>query len=362
MRIAVVGSRGIESSYSGIERILRELCPRLVGRGHSVDVFSESKGDRRASPAGVGIVRVPSLAGQYTETLTRSGLSTLIGLWRGYDVMSFWAQGPGLFSLVTKLGRCRSVVSVQGLDWQREKWPAAGRVALRAAEATAVRCADAITVASHGLERYFQERYRRQTVYIPNGTTVRPRACDAGPLAALGVEPQGYLLFAARLVPEKGCHELIAAFNRLDTDRKLVVAGTGRYQDGYVEELRGAADPRRVIFAGHVEGALLEALYAHAYLFVLPSHLEGQSLALLEAMGHGTAALVSDIPENREVVGDAGLSFRVGDVADLRRRLARLSTDRDLVSRAAAQALERVRLFDWERITDAYERVFSAAR
>lgn len=359
MRIAVVGSRGIESSYSGIERILRELCPRLVGRGHSVDVFSETNGSRLTSMAGVGIIRVPSLAGQYTETLTRSGLSTLIALWRGYDVMSFWAQGPGLYSLLARLGLRRSVVSVQGLDWQRDKWPTAGRLALRAAEATAVRCADSITVASRELQRYFHDRYRRSAVYIPNGTTLRPQSCDAAPLAGLGVAPGQYILFAARLVPEKGCHELIAAFNRIDTGSKLVVAGTGRYQDGYVDSLRRMADPQRVIFAGHVEGALLDALYAHAYLFVLPSHLEGQSLALLEALGHGTAALVSDIPENLEVVGEAGLTFRVGDVADLHGRLTQLLADRDRVRLAAAQAAERARDFDWERITDAYERTFA---
>ncbi|HEX7081086.1 MAG TPA: hypothetical protein VF329_08745 [Gammaproteobacteria bacterium] len=62
MRIAMIGSRGLRSEYSGIEALLRELCPRLAARGHDVAVFGEPGGGRYY--LGVSAVSVPALRGK----------------------------------------------------------------------------------------------------------------------------------------------------------------------------------------------------------------------------------------------------------------------------------------------------------
>ena len=184
------------------------------------------------------------------------------------------------------------------LDWNRAKWPLPARMALKAAEKSIGTFANDITVVSRELGTYFQDTYSRDTVYTPNGVVIRSGAADPSILGEMGLEKAQYVLFASRLVPEKGAHELIEAFTRLDSDMRLVVAGGGRYDQDYVDLLKALDPGGRCVFTGHLTGERLEAVFKGTYLYVLPSHMEGLSISLLEAMGYGCAVLVSDIPEN----------------------------------------------------------------
>jgi glycosyltransferase involved in cell wall biosynthesis len=229
------------------------------------------------------------------------------------------------------------VVTVCGLDWQRTKWSGAAKAAIRAAEWAGTRSASATIVLSKKIQTYFQDTYKVETTRIPNGIECKPKVEATDQIEALGLTQGSYVLFAARLVHEKGAHDLIAAWKRVATDKKLVIAGGGRYDDDYVRQLRGMAEPDRVLFTGHVSGELLEQLFAHAYLFVLPSYIEGLSIALLESIAHRRAALVSDIPENVEVIEENGFQFAVGNVQDLAAKLAWLIADEDAVKAMEAQ-------------------------
>lgn len=362
MRIAVLGPRHILSGYSGIEQVLKKTLPHLVARGHEVTVFGgpPAAGDV-ADWKGVRSVAIRGLRGKHAETLSRSVLAIPRVLRGGFDVAVFTHQGPGILSPVARLAGAAAVVMVPGLDWQRAKWGPLARGAIRAAERVAVRAADGIVVLSPRIGRYFAATYGRQTTYIPNGIEPAPPA-SAEALGAFGVRPGGYLLFAARLVPEKACHELIEAWSEVATDRKLVVAGGGAADDPYVRALRAAADPAKVVFAGHVTGPALAQLFGHAYAFVLPSHLEGQSVALLEALGAGRAVLVSDIPENLEAIEAGGFTFRVGDVADLRDRLAWLVANPEAVRAMEARVARAVRSWpDWHAVALRHEAAYAEA-
>lgn len=362
MKIAMIGSRGVDSDYSGVETSLREICPRLVERGHDVHVFSEDKKDGLSTYRGVKIVRVRALYGKHSETLSRSAIATFKSIGRGFDVLNFHAQGSGIFCPIARLFQNRSVVTVHGLDWQRDKWSSFAQLSLKTAERVAVYSADQLVVVGKGLLDYFKQTYDRNAVFIPNGITPRTRPAEAQQqLSTLGLSPRDYVLFASRLVPEKGCHELIQAYNAIDTHRKLVIAGGSRYQDEYIGELKRLADPAKVIFTGHVSGDLLAALFSNAYLFVLPSHIEGLSNALLEALAYQTCPLISDIPENRAVAEDLGYSFKVGDVTDLRARLTDLLENEEKV-RAAESHLNGVvqDTYNWDNIVRRYEEVYTA--
>ncbi|WP_142847815.1 glycosyltransferase family 4 protein [Telmatospirillum sp. J64-1] len=362
MKIAVIGSRGMDSDYGGIERMLREICPRLVRRGHEVHVYSERRGRGRRMVDGVHVLGVPALPGKYTETLTRAALSTLLSLTRQYDVVQFCAEGPGMFAALARLASRRCVVSIHSIDWARDKWPLPAKLALRAAEGIALRSAHRIVVASRSLQHYMRLVHGRETVYIPNGTVIPALPPDPAPLARLGVTPGNFVLFAGRLVPEKGCHHLIAAFNALPQDRlKLVIAGHGRYEAAYVEKLKEMADPTKVIFAGQPDRPLRDALFGHCYLFVLPSTTDGPSPAVLEAVGHGRAVLVSDIPAHIEVVGGNAFTCTPDDPMDLRRQLSWLMDAEEPVRAMERRSVAVAQRFEWEAIVDEYERVFSAA-
>jgi glycosyltransferase involved in cell wall biosynthesis len=112
----------------------------------------------------------------------------------------------------------------------------------------------------------------------------------------------------------------VDAFERLQTDVQLVMAGASSYCDEYSRELRRHASDR-IRMLDWVSGETLDELLTNAMIFVLPSDLEGLSLALLDAMGAGLCVLTSDVPENREVVDGTGFTFQRGNAADLAERM-----------------------------------------
>ncbi|PYX10750.1 MAG: hypothetical protein DMG85_07415 [Acidobacteria bacterium] len=103
----------------------------------------------------------------------------------------------------------------------------------------------------------------------------------------------------------------------------------------------------------------MDELLTNAMLFVLPSDIEGLSLALLDAMGAGVCVLTSDIAENCELVEGAGFTFKRGDVNDLERMLRWLISDSSARLMAAEKAQQRVREhYLWRGITVEVERAY----
>jgi glycosyltransferase involved in cell wall biosynthesis len=368
MRIAMIGSRGLGSSYGGIERVLNEICPRLVDLGHSIDVFSREDVDFADRP-GLRAIPTPSFGGKHFETLTRSAAS-LARAMGNYDLVHFHAVGPGILTPLTRLFGQKSLVTIHGLDHEREKWSPIARLSLRLAEKVLARNADQISTVSDNLRRYFNERYDSKAVFIPNGIAHKQRVPPGSMMASFGLTPKRYVFFASRLTPEKGCHDLIQAFNELDTDMKLVIAGErrqinkrsdpsarGEGSARYIDSLRAKANPDRVVFVGHRTGDELGEFFSNAYLFALPSYLEGMSMALLEAMSYGIPALVSDIPENCAVVGNNGFYFEKKDVAGLQSELAKLIANPQIVD-AMAKKLETFILPDWDDVARSYDALY----
>jgi glycosyltransferase involved in cell wall biosynthesis len=352
----MIGSRGVGSYYGGIERVLDELCPRLATLGHEIDVYSRVDVSFQ-DHGGVRAIRTPGIGGKHLENISRSVFSS----WRAigqYDLIHFHAIGPGILSAMTRLSGQKSLVTIHGLDQKRDKWGAAARFCLGLAARTLAANADEISVVSEGLRRYFLERYDKPVTFIPNGLPRKKLIPPGALLEAYGLDVGRYILFASRLTPEKGCHDLIAAFNLLDTPIRLVIAG-GSGNSDYIATLRAQADPAKVIFVGHHTGDALAELFSNAYMFVLPSYIEGMSMALLESLAFGIPALVSDIPENRAVVMDHGFYFPPQNVTDLRMALAKLIEEPHRVAEARRR-LKTLRHPDWDSVARRYDKLYRA--
>jgi glycosyltransferase involved in cell wall biosynthesis len=154
------------------------------------------------------------------------------------------------------------------------------------------------------------------------------------------------------------CHLLIEAYERIETSVKLVLAGGASHTDAYAESLRQHAS-NRIRILDYVSGEVFEELLTNAMLFVLPSDLEGLSLALLEAMSAGICVLTSDIPENRELVDGVGFTFKPGDGAHLEQMLRRLIADPEARQQAGERAQQRVReQYLWPKIAEEIEAVY----
>ncbi|HTZ95884.1 MAG TPA: glycosyltransferase family 4 protein [Terriglobales bacterium] len=337
VRVAFIGGRGVISKYSGIEAYYEEVGKELAALGYAVTIYCRTYfTPNLATHNGMRLVRLPTIRSKHFETVIHTFLSSLHVMFSSNDIVHYHALGPALFSFLPRLAGKKTIVTVQGLDWQRKKW---GRIAskiLRWGEAAAVRLPNATMVVSKTLQDYYRVRYGRETKYIPNGAALRPRNLPTQ-LAQWGLEPNCYALFLGRFSPEKNCHLLISAFEKLNTAYKLVLAGGSSHTDAYAAQLQ-RHQSQNITLLNWVSGDALNELLTNAALFVLPSDLEGLSLALLDAMGAGLCVLTSDIPENREVVDGAGFTFRAGDVDDLARMLGLLLFDPEIRTAAGRSA------------------------
>lgn len=358
LKIAFIGGRGVVSKYSGIETYYEEVGQRLAAQGHKVTAYCRTYfTPEQESHAGMNLVRLPTIRSKHLETLVHTALSTVHAIFGDYDIVHYHALGPSLFSFLPRLAGKKTAVTVQGLDWQRKKWGRIASMVLRLGEQAAANFPDATMVVSQNLQKRYRDQFAAQTTYVPNGTTLRKRSIDSG-LAAWGLKSQQYILYLGRFSPEKNCHLLIDAYKKLQTTVKLVFAGGPSHSDSYAAELRRHQSDR-ILFLDWVSGAPFDTLLTNAMLFVLPSDIEGLSLALLEAMGAGVCVLASDIPENRELVEDAGFTFRAGDGADLARVMHMLIANPVLRLGIAQVARQRVTdSYQWEKVTRQVEQVY----
>jgi glycosyltransferase involved in cell wall biosynthesis len=342
LRVAFIGGRGMVSKYSGIETYYEEVGKRLVKMGHDVTVYCRSYFTPPVSThEGMRLVRLPTLRSKHLETFVHTWLSTVHVMFSGCDIEHYHAQGPALFSFFPRLVGKKTVVTVQGQDWQRKKWGRFASLTLRLGELASARLPNRTMVVSQALQRHYQTAYGVRTTYVPNGSMIRKRMAPSQ-IPEWGLEPDNYILFLGRFSPEKNCHLLIEAYEKLDTRAKLVLAGGSSYTTAYVDELR-KHQSERVLFLDWVHGAALDELLTNAALFVLPSDLEGLSLALLDAMGAAVCVLTSDIPENREVIEGTGFTFQPGNANDLARMLQVLLSDNQIRTAAGRNAQARVR-------------------
>lgn len=358
LNIAMFGHKHIPSREGGVEIVVEQLSVRMARLGHRVTCYnrgghyiSSTDHDIRKYK-GVRIKPVPTIRAKGLAAASASFFAAVAAGLGRYDVVHVHAEGPSVMCGFLKACGKRVIVTIHGLDHKRAKWGRFASWYIMKGERSAVKHADEIIVLSKGVQDYFLEMYGRRTVLIPNGVDevkqVRPDVIET----KWGLTKDSYILYLGRIVPEKGIHYLIEAYKQLDTDKKLVIAGGSSDTDEYYEGLRRMAEGG-VIFTGFVQGPTLEELYSNAYLYCLPSDLEGMPLSLLEAMSYGNACLTSDIPECADVIGDIGVVFRKGDVADLADKLRKLCLDSATVEGLKAQAATYITdKYDWDDVVN----------
>ena len=331
MKIAFIGHKRIPSREGGVEVVVEELATRLVKDNYKVDVYNR-KGKNIANKnikipklkeyKGIKIITIPTINKKGIDAGIYSFFATLRALFGKYDCIHYHAEGSCAMLWIPHLFKIRTVVTIHGLDWQRSKWGGFASKYIKFGEKCAVKYADEIIVLSKSMQNYFKETYNRETHFIPNGVN-KPNLRDPKIIKEkYNLDKENYILFLARIVPEKGLDYLINAYKEINTDKKLVIAGGSSHTDSYYEAIKEKVkDDSRIIMTGFVQGEELEELYSNCYLYVLPSDIEGMPLSLMEAMSYGRNCLVSNIEENVQVGDSKVLTFEKTNVADLKNKL-----------------------------------------
>ena len=368
LKIAIIGHKRIPSREGGIEIVVDELATRMTARGNSVVAYNR-KGHNVAGAEfdstisasnkpfvwrGIHVVPVTTLDVKGLAALSSSFFATLKAIAAKPDVIHYHAEGPCVMLRLAHWAGIRTVATIHGLDWQRAKWGRFASTYLKFGERTAAKCADEVIVLSRNMQEYFKNTYGRDTRFIPNGIERQQPVAAQEITREYGLRKDDYLLFLGRIVPEKGVHYLIEAFRKLDTDKKLVIAGGASDSTEYYEQVKqmAAQDPR-IILTGFVQGRMLQELYSNAYIYVLPSDLEGMPMSLLEAMSYGNCCLTSDIAECTEVAGSKAASFAHGSVDALYEALQDLIQHPQKVQEYKDQAADFITgKYSWDSVVD----------
>lgn len=361
MKIAMLGHKRIPSREGGIEVVVEELSTRMVSLSNEVTCYNRSGHHVSGKEfdafglkeyKGIRLKTVPTIHRRGLAAMTASVSAALCAAFGRYDVIHFHAEGPCAMLWLPKLFGKRCVATIHGLDHQRAKWGNFAKWYIMAGEKIAVKWADEIIVLSKGVHDYFHDTYGRETKFIPNGVN-RPTIVVAEQIIEkYGLAKDSYLLFLGRLVPEKGLRYLIDAFREVITDKKLVITGGSSDTEIFLDELKKMAkDDKRITFTGFVQGRLLEELYSNAYIYILPSDLEGMPLSLLEAMSYGNCCVTSDIVECTEVVEDRAVTFRKSNVDDLKEKLQILCDDETIVQKYKNDAADFIcQKYSWDDV------------
>lgn len=335
----MIGHKTVPSRDGGVEIVVEELASRMVNEGHEVTLYNRK---RKGNPSkskykGIIIKDIFTINKKSLDAIVYSYFATRKAIREAkkanFDVIHFHAEGPCNF--LYKFGKFGSkkgkkmpkvIVTIHGLDWQRSKWGGLGTKIILRGEKQAVKYADEIIVLSENVKKYFKDTYNRDTTFIPNGVS-RPVLHEPELiLKNWNLNKDDYILALSRMVPEKGIHYLIEAWQKLSSveknGKKLVIAGGSSHSTDYYEQIKNMAkNDSSIILTGFVQGQLLDELFSNAYLYVLPSDIEGMPMSLLEAQAYGNICLVSDIDENVQVINDKSFTFEKTNINDLSNKL-----------------------------------------
>jgi len=358
-----MGIRGIPANYGGFETFAEELAPRLAARGHRVTVYGRShyvsSRLHNTTYKGVRLLVLPTLRHKYLDTVFHTFMTACHALSQDFDVVLMCNAANSPFALIPRLGGMKVALNVDGIERLRKKWNIMGKLYYRLGEYLATKFPHAMVADARVIQEYYRRTYGKACVMIPYGATVA-RVASQEVLKRFGVLPQQYLLYVSRLEPENNIHLVIKAFQRVSTDKQLVIVGDAPYSEGYKKYLRElAAGDKRIIFTGYVFDQGYKEFQSHAYAYIMAMEVGGTHPSLVEAMGFGNCVIVNGTPENIEVVGDAAVVYKKNDVDDLVSKIRQVLAEPTLVQNYQQKAPERIRqLYSWESITEDYENLF----
>lgn len=363
LKIAMLGHKRIPSREGGVEIVVEELSTRMVALGHEITCYNrrghhisgkEFDDEKLKEYKGIKLKTVSTINLRGIAAMSSSVFAAIKAAFGKYDVVHFHAEGPCAMLWLPKLFGKRCIATIHGLDHQRAKWGKFARTYIMLGEKCAVKYADEIIVLSENVQKYFKEIYGRETRFIPNGVNKPPLEEIKIIDEKFFLKKDEYILFLGRLVPEKGIKYLIQAFKDVKTNKKLVIAGGSSDTNEFTKELKELAkDDKRIIFTGFVQGRELEELYSNAYLYCLPSDLEGMPLSLLEAMSYGNCCLVSDIDECTSVIEDKGVIFKKSDISDLKEKLQKCCDNIKIVEKYKIEASDFIcKKYNWNDIVN----------
>jgi glycosyltransferase involved in cell wall biosynthesis len=361
LRIGILGTRGVPPRYGGFETFVGEMSRRLVERGHEVSVYCRGQQPTvNGEPSWHGVRRIvlPAIRHKYLETVSHTFFSALDALRRDFDVILLCNAANAFVLPLLRAARIPVAINVDGIERRRRKWNVIGRAVYAVGESFSALFASRVIADAEVIAEYYREVHGIQPVMIPYGAEF-PAEDDSQILQKLQIERGKFFLYVSRFEPENNPLEVARAAASRELPAPLVMVGSAPYAPDLDADLRRHASAR-ILFPGAIYGQDYRTLQRNALVYIQATEVGGTHPAMIEAMASGGCVVALDTPENREVGGEAVGYFRLGRHETLSGTLSELAASpalRDEMRRAART--RAAALYSWERVTEAYERLFA---
>ncbi|MEM3374795.1 MAG: glycosyltransferase family 4 protein [Candidatus Woesearchaeota archaeon] len=362
MKIAMIGLRGIPATYGGVENVVENLSLELVNLGNEVSVYCRSQycPNKIKDFKGVKLKYFPTINTKHTETIFHTFISSLNAMFSNYDIVHYHAMGNAIFTFLPRITGKKTLLTLHGLDYEREKWGSLAKNFLKLNEKLSLKFPNAVVSVSENIKEHYYDRYKKDIYYVPNGVNFYEKM-PLNRLKRFGLK-KGYILFLSRIVPEKGLHYLIEAFKKIKTDKQLVIVGDAIHTETYFKKIKDMSDnDKRIVFTGALFNEDKQEAFSNASIFVLPSTMEGMPIVLLEAMSYGLPVLASNIKSNQETGKDFINYFKYMDTESLKDNLIYMLKNYNLVKKKAEKAKNYVyKTYNWKDIAKKYIEIYES--
>jgi glycosyltransferase involved in cell wall biosynthesis len=263
--------------------------------------------------------------------------------------------------------RFKIVSTSHEAQYRSDKWNKFARVFFHLVERIYIKYSDVCTCISQPLSEYYENKYGKKVLFIPNGINlVDPKTFDYDGAKLFLKEgatlDKPYVLFAARrLMGIKGCHYMLEALHKVGYKGQVFITGDLHTTEDYLEKLKKLSEGLDVHFLGLVSPLnVLMALISKADLFIFPSETEGMSIMLLEVASVGSPIIASDIPENKQVFSsNEVVFFKTKDSADLADKIQYALSHVQEMRQLANNCQEKVYSdYLWLNIALSYKQVY----
>lgn len=359
LKIALLGTRGVPAKYGGFETCVEEVGKRLAKKGHNVTVYCRSGyyGEKPKRCMGMQLVLLPNLKNKYLDTFSHTFLSVSHALFQNFDVYMIFnaANSPFLFPL--RLLRRKIAINPDGLEWKRSKWGIFGKTFHKFAEKVACFMANRIVADSKGIHDYYIKKHKTESTQIPYGAYIQ--TCNhLNNIKKMGLERNNYFLQITRFEPENHPLLTIQAFQRIETDKKLVIVGGGRYPNNYTREIEKQASSSIILPGFIYEPEILRELWCNCFAYVHGNSVGGTNPCLLQSMASGCFTIACDVSFNRDVLKDCGIYFQ-NNIESLAGKMHWTISNSEKLEEYKKRAQQRISdAFSWDTIANQYEKLF----
>ena len=337
LRVLVVATEA-PPVHGGIARIVGSLREGFQQRGHHVDVLAYPAIKRLQ----IGEVRLSSLIFKLPE---------LLRMINTYDVIHVHGATPTVSDVALLLARLRRrrplIVYTHHMDLDFKPIGFLNKL-YNYLHRRLIAGADVVVASTQDNLGLLGRGHRRKNAIIPFGIDLREFSTN-------GQKDVGFtVLFIGQFRPYKGVHVLLQAMSQVPGAR-LILAGQGPEEPTY--RALGKELGLDIEFHTGIDDDQLRQLYQRAHAVVLPSvsRLEAFGIVLVEGMAAGCVPIASNLPGVREVVGQTGFLFPVGNADQLAAVLRTLRDDPEQVQQISARARMRAAGFDHEHVISNYE-------